>query len=135
MILSTFDFRHDEAGLDMLAALLDAADRGVEVDLFVDGFNAMLQMEGNSYFYALSSHPKVKVTIYNPINLLKPWLLMARMHDKYVIVDDTAYLLGGRNTFGYFLGSYEGHKNYDRDILVYNTGSPGQLPVPASGLL
>lgn len=124
VILSTFDFRHDEAGLDMLAALLDAADRGVEVDLFVDGFNAMLQMEGNSYFYALSSHPKVKVTIYNPINLLKPWLLMARMHDKYVIVDDTAYLLGGRNTFGYFLGSYEGHKNYDRDILVYNTGSP-----------
>lgn len=123
VILSTFDFRHDEAGLDMLAALLDAADRGVEVELFVDGFNAMLQMEGNSSFYALSSHPKVKITIYNPINALKPWLLMARMHDKYVIVDDTAYILGGRNTFGYFLGSYEGHKNYDRDVLVYNTGS------------
>ncbi|MDY4954704.1 MAG: phospholipase D family protein, partial [Candidatus Onthomonas sp.] len=54
VILSTFDFRHDEAGLDMLAALLDAADRGVEVELFVDGFNAMLQMERNNYFYALS---------------------------------------------------------------------------------
>ena len=41
----------------------------------------------------------------------------------YLIVDDTAYILGGRNTFGYFLGSYEGHKNHDRDVLVYNTGS------------
>lgn len=124
IILSTFDFREDEAGKDMLAALLDAADRGVEVEIFVDGFNSVVQMEGSDFFYALSSHPKVHILIYNQINLLKPWNLMGRMHDKYVIADDTAYLLGGRNTFGYFLGSYEGHKNYDRDVLVYNTGSP-----------
>ena len=45
------------------------------------------------------------------------------MHDKYVIADDSLYILGGRNTFGYFLGDYAGHKNYDRDVLVYNTGS------------
>jgi phosphatidylserine/phosphatidylglycerophosphate/cardiolipin synthase-like enzyme len=48
---------------------------------------------------------------------------MARMHDKYLIVDNEAYIVGGRNTFGYFLGSYEGIKNYDRDVLVYNTGA------------
>ena len=48
---------------------------------------------------------------------------MARMHDKYLLVDDTAYLLGGRNTFNYFLGDYKSYKNHDRDILVYNTGS------------
>lgn len=123
VILSTFDFRSDEAGTDMLAVLLDAADRGVSVEIFVDGFNSVIQMEGNRYFYALSSHPNVKIIIYNQINPIKPWSFMGRMHDKYVIVDDTAYLLGGRNTFSYFLGSYDGHKNYDRDVLIYNTGS------------
>ena len=44
------------------------------------------------------------------------------MHDKYLIVDDSLYLMGGRNVYDYFLGDQEGHKNYDRDVLVYNTG-------------
>lgn len=123
IILSTFDFHHDEAGADVMAALLNAADRGVSVEIFVDGFSAQIQMEGNAYFYALSSHPNVTIRVYNPINLFKPYNFMTRMHDKYLIVDNTAYILGGRNTFDYFLGSYEGHKNYDRDVLVYNTGS------------
>ena len=53
---------------------------------------------------------------------------MGRMHDKYLIADDTAYILGGRNTFNYFLGDYGGQKNYDRDVLVYQTESdPGSL--------
>lgn len=123
VVLSTFDFRSDNAGKDMLSALLDAAERGTQVEIFADGFNSFLQMEGNEYFYALSSHPNIKIIIYNKINLLTPWKGLGRMHDKYLIVDDRAYILGGRNTFGYFLGDYQGHKNYDRDVLVYNTGS------------
>ena len=123
ILLSTFDFRADEAGKDILAALLAAADRGVIVELFVDGFNFLVNMEESPYFMALSAHPNAKIIVYNKLNLFKPWTMMARMHDKYLMVDETAYLLGGRNTFSYFLGNYEGHKNYDRDILVYNTGS------------
>lgn len=123
VVLSTFDFRSDNAGKDMLAALLNAAERGVKIEIFADGFNSIIQMEGNDYFYALSSHPNIKVIIYNQINLLKPWDALGRMHDKYVIIDDSCYILGGRNTFGYFLGDYQGHKNYDRDVLVYNNGS------------
>lgn len=123
LVLSTFDFRTDEAGMDVLSALLDAAERGVKVEIFADGFNSCIQMERNPYFYALSSHKNVKIIIYNKINLLTPWKGLGRMHDKYVIMDDKAYVLGGRNTFGYFLGDYGGHKNYDRDVLVYNTGS------------
>lgn len=123
IILSTFDFRTDDSGLDMLAALLDAADRGVKVEIFADGFNSWVNMEGEPHFYALSSHPNVKIIIYNKLNPLKPWNIMGRMHDKYLIADDTAYILGGRNTFNYFLGDYRGHKNHDRDLLVYNTGT------------
>lgn len=123
VILSTFDFRTDEAGLDLLAALYDAAERGVQVEVFADGFNSWLRMEGNPYFYALAAHPNATIRLYNPVNLFLPFRSMGRMHDKYIIVDDTAYLLGGRNSFGYFLGDYEGHKNYDWDVLVYNTAS------------
>ena len=48
------------------------------------------------------------------------------MHDKYVIVDDGAYILGGRNTFDYFLGDYDTkNKSLDREVLVYNTGQGG----------
>lgn len=122
ILLSTFDIRTDEAGKDILSALLAAADRGVKVELFADGFNSWVNMEQSPYFIALSSHPNIKIILYNKINLLKPWSIMGRMHDKYLLVDETAYVLGGRNTFNYFLGSYEGPKNYDRDILVYNTG-------------
>ena len=47
---------------------------------------------------------------------------MGRLHDKYLIADETAYIIGGRNSFSYFLGEWPGHKNYDRDVLVYNAG-------------
>ena len=45
-----------------------------------------------------------------------------RMHDKYVIVDELAYILGGRNTFDYFIGDYPNkNMSYDREVLIYNT--------------
>ena len=40
------------------------------------------------------------------------------MHNKYLIADGKTYILGGRNTYNYFLGNFPGHKNYDRDVLV-----------------
>ena len=36
---------------------------------------------------------------------------MGRLHDKYLIVDDTAYIVGGRNTYDYFLGEGTGYIN------------------------
>jgi phosphatidylserine/phosphatidylglycerophosphate/cardiolipin synthase-like enzyme len=62
------------------------------------------------------------------VNLLTPWKGLGRMHDKYMIVDNKFYLIGGRNTFGYFLGDYEGHKNYDRDVFIYNTEYEKKVP-------
>ncbi len=72
----------------------------------------------------LSSHENVEIRLYNPINLLTPWKINYRMHDKYLIADDFAYILGGRNTDNRFLGNYQEHYNVDRDILVYET-EPG----------
>ena len=118
IILSTFAFQSDESGKVILGALLDAADRGVYVRVLVDGMESWIDMEGNPYFYGLSSHGNVEVKLYNKANPLKPWKMMGRMHDKYLIADGKRYILGGRNTYNYFLGDFPGHKNYDRDVLV-----------------
>lgn len=122
VILSTFDFRQDKSTRDLAAAMYAAADRGVKVEILVDGVSGLLRMEGSPFFFALSSHPNIEIRIYNPVNLLTPWRLNGRMHDKYVICDDRAMLLGGRNTFSYFLGDYEtSSRSYDREVLIYNT--------------
>ena len=55
IILSTFDFHADQSGKDVIAALIHAARRGVDVKVLVDGFSEFQQMDGNEYFYALSS--------------------------------------------------------------------------------
>lgn len=119
VILSTFEFRADESGKDMLTVLLRAAKRGVKVQILADGATAFLKMDRNEYFYALAATENVEIKIYNRVNLFMPWKSMGRLHDKYVIVDDGLYLLGGRNTYDYFLGD-NGYKNYDRDVLVYS---------------
>ena len=122
IILSTFDFRDGESPRDLLSVLLHKAENGVQVKILVDGFSGLVRMENNKVFYALSSHPNVEIKLYNPINLAAPWTTQGRMHDKYVIVDDLGYILGGRNTFDYFIGSYPTNsRSHDREVLVYNT--------------
>lgn len=124
IIMSTFDFHDDESGMVMMGALISAADRGVDIKIIADGMDSWISMEGNPHFYALAAHPNIELRIYNKVNPLTPWKMMGRLHDKYLIADNSVYILGGRNTFNYFLGDYPGHKNYDRDVLVYNENAP-----------
>ena len=62
-----------------------------------------------------------QVGVYNPVSPVGLVKLNYRMHDKYVIVDDKMYLLGGRNSNDIFLGDYTTDINVDRDILVCDT--------------
>lgn len=126
IILSTFDFKSDEAGKDIIAALMQAADRGVQVRVLVDGFNGVLKLTGNKYFKALVSCPSVSIKIYNPISPFRPWDMQARLHDKYLIIDEGMYMLGGRNTMNLFLGDYSSQKNMDRELFVYETETPDE---------
>lgn len=124
IILSTFDFREDESTWDYAAALYHAAERGVQIKILVDGVSGLLRMEGHPFFYALSSHPEIEIRLYNIPNPIKPWTVNGRMHDKYVICDEQTLLLGGRNTFSYFIGDYDTDgRSYDREVLIYNTDS------------
>ena len=118
IILSTFDFNPSESGKDIMASLIQASKRGVSVRIIVDGTSGFIDLYGNDYFQALSSYPNISVRIYNTINLLKPYDMQARLHDKYVIIDNKMYLLGGRNTTNLFLGDYSSSKNIDRELFV-----------------
>ncbi|MCD7822244.1 MAG: phospholipase D family protein [Clostridiales bacterium] len=123
IILSTFDFRDDNSGTDMIALLWEAAERGVKVQILVDGFSAMSHMGSRTSFVALAAHPNVEIKLYNSLRLWDPSTFNGRLHDKYLIVDDDLYILGGRNTYDFFLGDYPtGRPNYDREVLVWNTG-------------
>lgn len=120
IIFSTFDFRTDYSGTDILVSLYNAAKRGVAIRFIADGLSNYFMVKFNKNFKAFSSLPNVTVKLYNPVSFLTPWKINYRMHDKYIIIDNSLYILGGRNTNDLFLGNYCNKQNHDRDILVYS---------------
>lgn len=104
-------------------ALLDAADRGVQVRILVDGMFGGLTSFHKAYATALGAHPNIEVRVYNPPHVLMPWTWNGRLHDKYILIDDRLLLMGGRNVGDTYFGpdSYQKALTLDRDVLVYNT--------------
>lgn len=119
LVMSVFDFRADNSGKDLMAALYQAADRGVKVKVIVDGIPGTFYLRGNRTFRGFASHPNIQVRFYNPVDPLTPWKINYRMHDKYLMADGGVFLLGGRNANDLFLGEYREKQNVDRDILVW----------------
>ena len=125
IIFSTFDLRADGSGQDVMAALYGAAQRGVQVRMIIDGLNGFLHLQNSGVLRALAVEENVEVRFYDPIDLLRPWKLNCRLHDKYLITDGSKYILGGRNSNDLFLGSYQENQNIDRDVLVVSDGGEG----------
>ena len=129
IILSTFDFNADNAGKDMMSALLQP-DRGVSVKvIIVDGFSGFLDIQRRPLVSGVdrpSEHFSQNIQSGQSAEAVE---LQARLHDKYVISTRSMYLIGGRNTTNLFLGDYSSSQNIDRELLIYE-------PVPSdSGLL
>lgn len=127
IILSTFDLRADENGTKILAALDHAAQKGIQIRILVDGIYQKLFLNSSNAFQSLRSYENVEIGIYNPITAANIFKVNYRMHDKYIIIDEQMYLLGGRNTNDIFLGDHTTGINADRDILVYDcSGGEGE---------
>lgn len=124
--IATYKLMPDEAGKDLLAALMAAADRGVKVEFITNGINEFLDLRNSPYVKAFAKCDNVEFYIYNKINILKPWKIQASLHSKYLVCDDKMYLLGGRNMFNLFMGDYGKHHNKDCELLVYETGENRQ---------
>ncbi len=118
IVLASFEFFDDESGRDILSALWSAAERGVKVNLLIDGYK-MSDLTGSPYLRLLASSENAEIKFYNPLTPLFPWKAQSRMHDKYLICDKSIYIVGGRNTNDRFLGEYSVKApTSDRDLLV-----------------
>ena len=129
IVITTYDCRDSESTRDILCAALERADAGVKVRMLVDGLTGLSSVKRSALFRACDAHENIEIRFYNPPHFFAPRRHMGRMHDKYVIVDDLGYILGGRNMFDHFLGEYEspsGTYSNDREALVYNAahGTP-----------
>ena len=119
ILITTYDFKEGHAADAIACALLDAADRGVCVRILVDGLCGVTNMEGRLFFNALSTHDGIELRLYNRLNPLLPWTMSGRLHDKMFIVDESVYIVGGRNTWDRFLGDFGAKdESTDRELLV-----------------
>lgn len=124
IIISSFSVKHDRSCKEIFSTVLNVADRGVKVQILIDGLSGTYDMNNDTMYYVLGTHPNIEIRYYNRFQPLKPWTFNGRMHDKYIIIDDELLLLGGRNLSNYFLGEYNTKVlSYDRDIFVYNTAA------------
>ena len=119
LVFVTFDTEDDLSGRALMAALLHAAERGVKIRVLIDGISGRLHQKKNDCFAVLANAQNVEARFYNPLTMKNRRAASYRMHDKYLIVDDYLYILGGRNSNDLFLGNFRDKYNVDRDILVY----------------
>lgn len=105
-----------------LGEILEAADRGVEVRILLDGVFHNLDDELEPLIDIFQKHPNIDLKFYEPFKLLAPYTWNNRLHDKFIIKDGEMFLTGGRNIGDkYFLEDYD-KKVYDRDLLILENG-------------
>ena len=96
-----------------LALLRDAARRGCEVRLIIDGRSNMLPKA----VHAELKRKHILVKLYHPVTLGTLRLVLHRMHDKGLNIDRRCMIRGGRNAEGDYFGYWK-HNFVDRDVYV-----------------
>lgn len=126
--LQTFLWTLDTVGSAVIDHLLMAADRGVRVRLLIDDSFLMAEDE---LLVALAHHRNIEYRVFNPykrrsngfvsreiLNLAEFKRLNHRMHNKVMIVDNRAAIIGGRNLADEYFGLH-GQANFrDMELLV-----------------
>lgn len=123
----------DTAGQLLAKRLLDAADRGVRVRILVDDLNTLLVTASRVRLRDrvaawLDAHPNVELRLFNPWSqrdiaarvgesVAEPGRVNTRMHNKALIVDNRAVILGGRNIGDEYMGLSPDFNFRDLDVL------------------
>ncbi|WP_228260803.1 phospholipase D family protein [Marinobacter orientalis] len=123
--VQSYIWNNDASGRYLAGRLLLAADRGIQVRLLLDDFNA----EGiGELFAALDTHPNIYIRLFNPARSRGGWgrwvsFLMdfdrinRRMHNKTFVVDGAVGVVGGRNIGDEYFGFDADLYFRDRDVL------------------
>jgi cardiolipin synthase len=115
--LESYIFKDDKAGAIIAGALIDAARRGIEVRVLVDG-------TGSSHSWAILDRMKaagVKAYVYHPIRLWSLYKIGRRSHRKILVVDGVISFTGGFCIADDWLGDARNPKEW-RDMMVRATG-------------
>jgi putative cardiolipin synthase len=115
----------DLSGMLMLEHVIEAAERGVRVRVVVDD---ALFLKGKSSLAALSAHPNIEIRVFNPWasrgasrafeTAARAKKLNRRMHDKLLVADNQAAILGGRNIGDHYFGLHHKYNFHDLDMVV-----------------
>jgi putative cardiolipin synthase len=116
----------DRSGRLMAAHVLAAAERGVKVRLLLDDINVG---DRDQVLAILDSHPRIQVRVYNPFRHrsgLAKWVgalaelgrINRRMHNKVLLVDASAAIVGGRNIGDEYFDLHPQLNFLDRDLLA-----------------
>ncbi len=125
----------DTAGRLMVKRLLDAADRGVKVRILVDDLNTLIRDAstvalGDKVAALIEEHPDIEIRLFNPWtsrdlggrlgeSVSQFERVNQRMHNKSMIVDNRAAIIGGRNIGDEYMGLHAEFNFHDLDVLGF----------------
>ncbi|HWN41939.1 MAG TPA: cardiolipin synthase [Thermoanaerobaculia bacterium] len=115
--LESYIFKDDRAGKIMAEALMEAARRGVEVRVLVDGTGSKFA----GPLLARMRQAGVKTAVFRPIRLHTLYKIVRRTHRKILVVDGTVSFTGGFCIAEQWLGDARNPQEW-RDTMVQVTG-------------
>jgi putative cardiolipin synthase len=123
----------DNAGRILARHLLYAADRGVKVRMLVDDLNTLFSDAGSvairdKIASLMDAHPNLELRLFNPWTnrdiagrigegMTEFERINQRMHNKLMIVDNHATIIGGRNIGDEYMGLHDEFNFHDLDVL------------------
>ncbi len=123
--VQTYLWARDFSGQLLFRRILAAAERGVRVRLLVDDF---LTRRVDRVIATLDHLPNVEIRLWNPGSqrqlgrnleyLARLRELNHRLHNKVMIVDNLAFILGGRNIGDAYFGLSSSYNFFDLDLLA-----------------
>ncbi|MCW8871424.1 MAG: phospholipase D family protein [Xanthomonadales bacterium] len=125
--IQTYLWYPDNSGRLILERAIHAADRGVHVRLIVDD---LLTIGQDQLIYELDQRPNVELRLFNPWKdrstlsrggemIAEMERLNTRMHDKLLIADGNAAVVGGRNIGDHYFGLSHDYNFHDCDLLGF----------------
>lgn len=123
--LQTYIYSNDFSSKVLIGELKNAADRGVRVRILLDDYGTKSDIVD---VMLLNQHPNIEVKVFNTVPCRTPGLyypqflmdfnrLNSRMHNKLFIVDNIAYITGGRNVGSNYFYPETASNFSDTDVL------------------
>jgi putative cardiolipin synthase len=122
----------DDSGLLLMKRVVDAADRGVKVRILLDDLKVALSKAPpfirDRYLAAIVAHPNIEIRLFNAWKsrrliargaelVGRMERLNRRMHNKQMIADNRAAIIGGRNIADEYMGFNSDFNFMDLDVL------------------